>query len=304
METVLISGGRGLIGNLLSEKLKEKGYEVALLSRKKKTNPGFTIYTWDLNKNEIEQEAIKRCNYIIHLAGANISSKRWSKKRKQLIIDSRVKSAHLLFDKISASGNHLKAFISSSAIGYYGAITSDRIFTESDPPGHDFLAETCRLWEEAADKFKDIGIRTVKIRSGVALSTQGGALPKILAPVEIGLGSAIGNGKQYMPWIHIDDLCEIYIKALEDSKMEGAYNAVAPDDKTNKEFTLTLAHVLKEPFWFPNTPVFSLKLIFGEMADTITKGSRVSSKKVMAAGFKFKFPDLGNALVDLLEIEE
>ncbi len=303
METVLITGGSGLIGNLLSRKLKEKGYEVALLSRKKKVKPGFSIYSWDLKKNEIEQEAINRCNYIIHLAGANVSSRLWSKKRKQIIIDSRVKSVHLLFDKISASGNRLKAFISSSAVGFYGAVTTDKIFTESDPPGHDFLAETCRLWEEAADKFKAIGIRTVKIRSGVALSNKGGALPKILAPVEIGLGSAIGNGKQYMPWIHLDDLCEIYIKALEDSKMEGAYNAVAPDHKTNKEFTLTLARLVKEPFWFPNTPVFFLKLIFGEMANTIAKGSRVSSKKILETGFKFKFPDLENALRDLLEVE-
>ena len=303
METVLITGSNGLIGNHLSKKLKEKGYDVVLLSRKKKVKPGFTIYPWDLNKNEIEQEAISRSNYIIHLAGANISSKRWSKKRKQIIIDSRVKSAHLLFDKINASGKPLKAFISSSAVGYYGAVTTDKIFTESDPPGPDFLAQTCRLWEEAADKFKDIGIRTVKIRSGVALSNKGGALPKILAPIEIGLGSAIGDGKQYMPWIHLDDLCEIYIKALEDSKMEGAYNAVAPDHKTNKEFTLTLARILKEPFWFPNTPVFFLKLIFGEMANTIANGSRVSSKKIMEAGFKFKFPNLENALRDLLEVE-
>jgi uncharacterized protein len=299
MEIVLITGGSGLIGHQLSKKLKERGYEVAFLSRKKKLLPGITVYNWDLKKHEIEKEAIELSDHIIHLAGANVSSKRWSKKRKKIIVESRTKSAELLFERVKNTG-HLKTFISSSAIGFYGTLTSDKIFTEADPPGHDFLAETCRLWEEAADKFQDYGIRAVKIRSGIVLSNKGGALQKMLAPIEIGLGSAIGNGQQYMPWIHIDDLCEIYIKALEDSKMKGAYNAVAPDDKTNKEFNQAIARVLNEPFWFPNTPGFFLKLIFGKMANIITKGSRISPKKIMETGFHFKFPDLESALKDLL----
>jgi hypothetical protein len=302
METVLITGGSGLIGSRLAQKLKLKGYDVALIGRFKQSIPGFTTFTWDLDKGEIEQGALEKCDYIVHLAGANVSDKRWGKKRKQLIINSRVKPIKLLFEKTKSLDKHLRAFITSSAIGYYGSTTSDKIFTETDPPAHDFLAETCQLWEGAADNFKAIGIRTVKIRSGVALSPDGGVLTKMLAPVEIGLGSAIGDGKQYMPWVHIDDLCDIYIKAIENQKIEGAYNAVAPDHKTNEEFTRTMAHLLNEPFWFPNTPVFFMKLIFGEMASIMINGSRVSSEKMMATGFHFKFPELENALKDVLKI--
>jgi len=300
MDKVLITGGTGLVGKHLSEKLKEKDYSVVLLSRKKNVETEISTYSWDLDKEEIQTGALESVDYIIHLAGANIGEKRWTAKRKKQIIDSRIKSSGLIYDKIKHKEIKPKAFISASAIGYYGAITAEKVFYETDLPASDFLGETCRLWEQSADKFKNSDTRVVKIRTGVVLAEQGGALSKMIVPVKLGFGSAIGSGKQYMPWIHIDDLCNIYIKAIEDIQMSGAYNAVAPQHTTNVEFTRALASILKKPFWFPAIPAFMLKMIFGEMAEMLLRGSRVSSEKIIKAGYKFKFANLQAALTDLL----
>jgi uncharacterized protein (TIGR01777 family) len=302
METIIISGGTGLIGKHLCKKLKDKGYNVYILSRTIRQVTNVSTYFWDVDKKVIENEAIETADYIIHLAGANIGDKRWTEKRRQLIIESRVKSGQLIFEKIKENKNKLKAFISASAIGYYGTTTTDKIFSETDPPSDDFLGETCRQWEQSADNFEKLGIRTVKIRTGVVLTKQSGALTRMITPVKLGIGSALGNGRQFMPWIHIDDLCGIYIKAVGDTQMNGAYNAVSPDHKTNRVFTETLARVLKKPFWFPDIPAFILKLIFGKMSEILLYGSRVSSEKIIKAGYRFKFTNLENALVDLLKI--
>lgn len=301
MLTILISGGTGLVGNHLSVKLKEKGYRVAVLSRTSRKDIDIPAFAWDIEKKQIDKEAIETADCIIHLAGAAITEKRWTAKRKQLIIDSRVKSGQLIFDKVKENKNKLKVFISASAIGYYGAITSDKIFVETDPPANDFLGETCKLWERSADRFEEFGIRTVKIRTGVVLSKQGGALEKMITTVKMGIGSPLGSGKQYMPWIHIDDLCGIYIKAIEDSQMKGVYNAVAPDHKTNMDYVKILARKLKKPLWLPNVPSIAIKIIFGSMSEIILKGSRVSSEKIRASGYNFLFPDLENTLTDLVE---
>lgn len=300
MEKVLITGGSGIVGRHLSHKLQERGYSVAILSRAKMQTAGVMVYTWNLNNSEIEEKAINNVDYIIHLAGANIGDKRWTKARKQLIVDSRVKTAELIFKKVKEQNKGLKAFISASAIGYYGTITSDKIFKETDLPSDDFLGNTCKEWEDIVDRFKELKIRTVKIRTGVVLTEKKGALSKIITPVKMGIASAIGSGKQYLPWIHIDDLCEIYIKTIEDKQMNGAYNAVAPDHKTNKDFTKILASVLNKPFWFPKIPSSLMKLIFGEMSVLLLKGSRVSADKILEAGYKFQFPDLKSALTNLI----
>lgn len=300
MEKVLITGGSGIVGRHLSHKLQERGYSVAILSRAKMQTAGVMVYTWNLNNSEIEEKAINNVDYIIHLAGANIGEKRWTKARKQLIVDSRVKTAELIFKKVKEQNKGLKAFISASAIGYYGTITSDIIFKETDLPSDDFLGNTCKEWEDIVDRFKELKIRTVKIRTGVVLTEKKGALSKIITPVKMGIASAIGSGEQYLPWIHIDDLCEIYIKAIEDKQMNGAYNAVAPDYKTNKDFTKILASVLNKPFWFPKIPASLMKLIFGEMSVLLLKGSRVSADKILEAGYKFQFPDLKSALTNLI----
>jgi uncharacterized protein (TIGR01777 family) len=300
METVLITGASGLVGSCLSKKLIEKGYHVATLGRKSEKNPSLQNFSWNIEKKEIDENAFEKVDYIIHLAGANIGQGRWTVKRKKEILDSRIKSAQLLFQKITENKQQLKAFITASAIGYYGAVTTDKIFVETDHPSQDFLGETCRLWEESANRFESLGVRTVKIRTGVVLTYQGGALAKMITPVKIGLGASIGGGKQYMPWIHMDDLCNIYIKAIEDNNMHGAYNAVAPEHKTNREFSETLTKVLKKKVWLPNVPAIIVRIIFGKMAELVLNGSRVSSNKLIQEGFQFKFPTLNSALIQLM----
>ncbi|MBM3437462.1 MAG: TIGR01777 family protein, partial [Bacteroidetes bacterium] len=264
MVTILISGGTGEVGKALMPKLKAKGYDVAILSRTNHHDNDILTYYWDIDKNIIDKEAMERADYIIHLAGANIGEKKWTSERKQLIIDSRVKSGRLIFETAKNVNHKLKAFISASAIGYYGAITADHVFTEKDPPSNDFLGITCQKWEETADLFETLQIRTVKIRTGVVMTKQNGALAKMITPVKLYMGGAIGNGRQYLPWIHIDDLCGIYIKAIEDEEMKGAYNAVAPEHITNGDFTKTLARILNKPIWLPNVPAFIMKIIFGK----------------------------------------
>jgi len=300
MAKVLITGGTGLIGNHLRKDLLDKGYEVSILSRTKKNDNKIQTFLWDLDKNEIDQEAVNSVDYIIHLAGVNVSEARWTSKRKQLILDSRIKSGELILDNLHPKNNQLKAFITASGTGYYGAITSEKIFSEVDSAASDFLGQVCEKWEQVSDKFTEKGIRSVKIRTGVVLSKQGGALEKILIPVKLGIGSAIGSGKQYFPWIHMDDLCNIYIKAIEDTSMSGAYNAVSPEFSTNKQFTKTIAGYLKKPFWFPNIPSFVIRILFGEMSQILLTGSRISANKILNSGFTFQYPKLQDALKQLI----
>ncbi|MEE9361915.1 MAG: TIGR01777 family oxidoreductase [Cellulophaga sp.] len=297
---VLITGGTGLVGKWLCTRLAEKGYTVYLLSRTKEQNTPFKVFTWDWKQQEIEVEALENVAYIIHLAGANIADKRWTYKRKQLLINSRVETGKLILKTLKHLQIKSKAFITASAIGYYGTITSNKIFTENDLPAKDFLGTVCNHWEQIANGFNDLGIRVVKIRTGVVLTRQDGALSKMITPIKMGIGSALGNGKQYLPWIHIDDLCNIYIKAIEDTKMKGVYNAIAPDHKTNYVFTKTIASVLHKPFWFPNIPSFVLKLLFGELSQLLLTGSRVSSEKIISEGFCFKYSVLEKALENLV----
>jgi len=299
MEIILITGGTGLIGSHLCKKLKEKGYNVVLLSRKSKPGNSYSVYSWNPDKNEIENEAIKSADYIIHLAGAGIGDKRWTKKRRQHILDSRVRTTELIFNKVRESGKVPKAFIAASGIGYYGAITSDKIFSESDPPAGDFTGLVCSQWENSADRFQDNGIRTVKIRTGIVLAAEGGALKRMVFPVKMLIGSPLGTGRQYMPWIHIDDICNMYVKAIEDSKMTGSYNAVAPEHVSNREFMRTLSKVLRMPFFFPAIPSFVFRILFGKMSEIILRGSRVSAEKIISAGYIFEYPGLENALKNL-----
>lgn len=300
MAKVLITGGTGLIGKYLCERLHERGYEVSVLSRKPNDGAKFRSYYWDLDKNEIDAEAIQTADFIIHLAGVNIGERRWSTERKQLIVDSRIKSGELILNHLPKQNSRMQAFITASGVGYYGAITSGQIFSEDEPSGNDFLGQTCEKWEQIADRFSAMGIRTVKIRTAVVLAKQAGALSKMIVPIKMGIGSAIGSGKQYLPWIHIDDLCNMYIKAVEDPNMSGAYNAVSPDQVTNNQFTKIAAKVLKRPFWFPNIPSWVIQMVFGQMSVLLLTGSRVSAEKIIHSGFVFKFPKLEDALIDCL----
>ena len=304
MPRVLLTGGMGLIGQRLCRILEDRGYEVAILSRRRGNvlqgnGTATRVHYWNPDRQEIDEDLVNNCDFIIHLAGANIGGKRWTRRRKQQILESRVGPVDLIHRKLSLRDSRLKAFISSSAVGYYGARTTGDICRETDPPASDFLGETCRKWEQAADRFSGSGIRTVKIRTGVVLANNGGALKRMDWLFRLGLGSAIGSGMQYMPWIHIDDLCQIYILAMEQEGMHGAYNAVAPEQVTNRIFSKELAKALRKPFWFPRIPAIFMRLLFGEMSVILLTGSRVSSEKITEAGHVFLYPRLVDALREI-----
>lgn len=296
-EIVLITGASGAIARVLSKKL-ENQYSIRFLTRKKEAENEFE---WDLENQIVDENAFKNVSHIIHLAGANISEKRWTEDRKKELISSRVASAKLILNTLKKKNLKLRSFISASGINFYGTKTTDKIFTENDAPGNDFLSEVVVVWEKVADEFKEQNIseRVVKIRTAVVLSKNEGALEKMMTPIQFGIGSPLGSGKQYMPWIHIDDICSIYEFALKNPEVEGSYNASAPQHTTNENLTKLIAKVLKKPLFMPNVPTFILKLIFGELADALLEGSRASSEKIIKAGFEFQFPDLKMALEDL-----
>lgn len=297
MASILVTGGSGLIGKYLCNLLKSKGHKVSILSRNETSND--SDFYWDISNNFIDSKAITSAEYIIHLAGAGIADKRWTSARKKNLIDSRVHSTNLLFNKVKVLNPDLKAFISASGIGYYGAITSEKIYSETDNSGNDFLSEICVLWEKAALQFNSINIRTVVFRTGVVFSKEGGALEKIIKPIKFNVGAALGTGKQYMPWIAMEDLCYMYVSAIENSEFNGIYNAVAPDHVTNKELTKSIAKTLKKTLWLPNIPSFFLKIMLGELAVILLEGSRVSSEKIKSTGFKFKYNLLKRFLLEI-----
>lgn len=298
-EVVLITGAGGLVAKELAKKL-EKDYTIRFLTRKKKHENEFE---WDLSNGTIDENAFESISHIIHLAGANISEKRWTHERKKELISSRVDSANLILKTLQKKNIKLKSFITASGINYYGTKTTDKIFTEKDGPGNDFLSEVVILWERAADDFKEQNLaeRVVKIRTAVVLSEKDGALKKMLPTIKSGIGSPLGSGKQYMPWIHIKDICSIYEFVLKNSEIDGAYNAVSPQHITNEDLTKKMAEVLGKPLFMPNVPSFVLRLIFGELSDALLEGSRASSQKIQETGFHFEFPDLTITLKDLLK---
>ena len=291
MAKILVTGGTGLVGRRLTALLTEKNHEVRILSRNPKNENEFK---WDYSKGFLDDKAIENIDYIIHLAGAGIADKRWTKERKEVILNSRVATANLIFDKIKAQNIPLKGFISASGSNYYGAQTTAKVFKESDAVGTDFLGQVCLKWEAAANQFKDLNIPVTILRTGVVLSKTGGALEKMRTPIV----SPLGSGNQYMAWIHIDDLCNLYIKAIEESFV-GVYNAVSPEFHTSKTFSKALAKAIKRPFSPIAVPGFLLKLVFGELAIILLHGSRLSSDKIKEKGFIFKYKELALALKNL-----
>ena len=291
MAKILITGGTGLVGSRLTKLLKDKNHEVAILTRSADAE---NEYQWDLQKKTIDKKAFKNTDYIIHLAGAGIADERWTNERKKVIIDSRVESVNLLFETIKKENINLKGFISASGSGYYGAVTTDKIFTEKDKVGNDFLGEVCEKWENAAHQFESLEIPVTILRTGIVLSEKGGALDKMRLPVI----SPLGSGKQYMPWIHIDDLCEMYIQAIE-GNLTGVYNAVGPEHHTSTTFSKALAKSINRPYIGICVPSFMLKLLFGDMSKILLEGSRISSKKIEKNGYSFQFETLKKALNNL-----
>lgn len=297
MQHILITGGSGLIGNSITELLQEKGKEVAWLSRNPEKYSQKSFF-WDPDEGKLDPDALYWADAIIHLAGAGVADKRWTDRRKQEILDSRVNGSNLLFQELQKVRDKPKAFISSSAVGYYGFDTGDRLVFEGDPPGRDFLAEVVRKWEAATEKIQELKIRTVLLRVGIVLAKDGGALAELLKPP---VAAPLGSGNQYMSWIHLKDIARMFVHALENQGISGLYNAVGPVPVTNSVLTRKAARLSGKPFLNIGVPAFGIKLALGEMAQMVLGGNRVSSEKMEGTGFEFTYGDLHQALTDLFQ---
>lgn len=299
MKQVLITGGTGLVGRKLTKHLQEAGYKVAFLSRNAEARyKDVRVYQWNVKEGTIEEGALLTSDYIIHLAGAGVMDERWNDNRKQVILDSRVKSGELILNELKRLNHLPQAYISASGIGYYGDC-GDEWVDENSSLGDTFLAEVCRQWEQPTQAIHDIGIRTAILRVGLVLSARGGALSELEKPLKFGLGAYLGNGQQWYSWIHIDDLCEMFVKALGDDKMQGAYNAVAPNPARNKQVVKKVGEAMDQWILMAPTPAFVLKLMLGEMSAVVLESTRVKSDKIEEAGFRFKYPELLPALKHL-----
>jgi uncharacterized protein len=304
MATVLITGGTGLIGTALTKALVQKGHEITILSRSKKpsSQKNISYAVWDIDNQTIDEEAIKKADYIVHLAGANVGEKRWTRNRKKEIVDSRVNSGKLLVKALNKIPNKVKAVISSSAMGYYGPDAdkpNSKPFVETGPPHNDFLATTVVQWEAAIEPVRNSGKRLVLFRTGIVLSNEGGAYKEFKKPLQFGLASILGSGKQMVSWIHIDDLVRLYIEAIENEKYNGVYNAVTPNPVSNKELIKEIAKQTKRFYITAKVPSFVLKTVLGEMSIEVLKSTTVNSEKVQKAGFHFLYPTINDAVTSL-----
>lgn len=303
MATITITGGTGLIGAALSKKLIEKGHHVVVLTRHARPAKGKMSYkVWDVVNGRIDASAITEADYLVHLAGASVADGRWTAKRKQVIVDSRVKSGELLQKALNTHPNKVRAVISASAIGYYGfdpVVPNPRPFVEEDKADDDFLGTTCQLWEAAIAPVTALGKRLVVLRTGVVLSNDGGAYAAFKKPLQLGAATILGSGKQVISWIHMDDIVRLYTAAIENNNWQGVYNAVAPHPVSNKELILQMAKAkggLTVPF---HVPSFALKIALGEMSVEVLKSATVSAQKAEATGFQFLHPTIGNAVAAL-----
>ena len=295
---ILITGGSGLISRLVTEELLNRGYSVSHLSRRPGNNPKVKTWLWDVYKGHIDEHCLEGVGTILHLAGENIAGKRWTNKRKKEIIDSRSKSIELVYQLIKRKPNQVNTIISASAIGYYSN-RGDDLLTEDSLPSNDFMAQCCKEWEDAVDRGKKLGLRILKFRTGIVLNKDEGALLEMSKPIKLGLGAPLGSGRQWMPWIHWQDVVEMYLYAIEKINLSGVYNMVAPNPATNKQFTRALAKELHRPVWPIKIPAFVLRLLMGEMSTIVLASTRVSAEKVEKDGFSFKYSELVAALSEI-----
>jgi len=299
MKTILIAGGTGLVGQLLSKKLKAGGHDIRLLSRFRPTNPTFPTFLWNIDKGVADANAFKEVDIVINLAGSGVADKLWTKSRKKEITESRVKSNQLL---AYCFKNYHKPslYLSAGAIGFYGN-RGEEILTEEKKAGQDFLSESCQLWENSVFETGDSSFRLVIFRIGIVLSTKGGALQKMLLPWKMGIAASFNPGDQWYSWIHEEDLVRLFQFGIQEEQMQGIFNAVAPNPVKMIDF----ARALKKQSKLPWRMVFSIpkKLLttaMGEMSTVLTNSSRVSSDKITELGFQFKYPNLGEALKNLI----
>ena len=304
MHTILITGGTGLVGKALSAHLVSKGHQVIILTRtlpKEKKDGPIQFALWNVKKQTIDLQALQSADYIVHLAGAGVVDKKWTDEYKKEILTSRTESSALLVNSLKTNSHKVKAIVSASAIGWYGEDKQAGFaFTEDDPADAGFLGETCRLWEDSIEPVTQLGIRVCKIRTGIVLSNDGGALAEFKKPIALGVAGILGNGKQIVSWIHITDLCRIFEHAIVKDDLHGAYNAVAPAPVSNKELTMQLAQLMKGSFFIPmHVPGFVLKLMLGTRSVEVLKSTTVSCKKIQQSGFTFLYPGIKPALQEL-----
>lgn len=297
---VLITGGTGLLGTLLSELLAEKGYLVRHLSRRPDSTARFPRFAWDIPAGTIDQEAFNGVSAIIHLAGAGIADKRWTTARKKELIQSRVASTALLSQAIARMESKPDVVVACSAIGYYGSSQTATFTENSQPATEGFMEEVCAAWEQASDAIRQQGIRTPLIRVGIVLSRKGGALPELMKTYPVGVGSYFGKGQQQYSWIHIKDICRLFIEAMENSSYKMIYNGVAPNPCTLKKLANGMARAWPSPVVVLPAPEFALKVLLGEMAAIVLNSTRVLPEATMSNGFTFEFPSLKEAMEDLM----
>jgi uncharacterized protein (TIGR01777 family) len=305
MDTVIITGGTGLIGTALSKYLVSRGFQVIILSRKPKahssSSPGISFAAWNVDEQSANEEAFRKAKYLIHLAGAGVADKPWTDKRKNEIVESRTRSSALLVKALNRIPNEIVSVVSASATGWYKQNVSHQS-VETDPPDPGFLGETCRVWENSIQPVTELGKRLVILRTGIVLSNEGGAFPEFAKPIRYGIAGILGNGKQVISWIHIEDICRIYMEAMLNPSWAGIYNAVAPNPVNNRTFTLELAKKMKGSFFIPiPVPNFILRLKLGDRSEEILKSNNISANKLKQKGFQFIYPTIDAAFRDLIQ---
>jgi uncharacterized protein (TIGR01777 family) len=306
MKTILITGGTGLVGKALTDLILSKGYKVVILSRSPQqqiiTSPDISYAFWNVEKKIIDIEALQQADHIIHLAGAGVMDKKWTDSYKKEIVNSRVSSSELLVETLRNHPNKIKSIISSSAIGWYGPdIHNDHSFKEEELAANDFLGKTCKQWEESISSAEKLGIRVCKLRTGIVLSNEGGALPEFKKTLKWGVAGILGSGRQMVSWIHITDLCQMFLYAIENHKINGSYNAVSPHPINNKTLIYKLGHYIKNDKFIPiYVPSFLLKIMMGQRSIEVLKSTRVDAEKIINSGFEFKFPNIDVALKNLI----
>ena len=298
MATIVITGGTGLIGSHITGHLLKNGHRVFHLGRTKRNVPDVQSFTWDLKNKLIDPGFLEQTDHIIHLAGAGIADKLWTINRKNEIINSRLETANLIFEYLSKNKNKVQSFISASAIGIYGD-KGNNLLTEDSKPVHDFLATTCKLWEKAATRFEELNKRVVKLRIGIVLDKNGGALPQLAQPKNFFIRPILGNGNQIYSWVHIEDVAKAFVFAIENEKMNGAYNVTAPLPVDYNTFSKAIAKAIHKPTLPVPVPKFALNILLGEMATTVISSANVSSDKIRKAGFSFLFETVGDALKNI-----
>lgn len=300
MEKILITGASGLLGTRLTEIILTKGYGVVHLGRGHKNNgtAGVQHFTWDIDKGYIDPKALEGVTAIVHLAGAGVADKRWTNDRKREIVESRVKSAELIYNTLKKGKHTVKTFVSASAVGYYGDCGSE-VVKEGHLSGDGFLADVCRQWEEGAINIGKLGLREVRCRIGIVLAKNGGALPELVKTIPLGVAPYFAKSNLYYPWVHIDDVCGIMLHAIETDTVNGACNTTAPKPLLIKELMHNILTARKSNALLVPAPPLAIKLALGEMSEMVLSSQRCSDDKILETGYRFKYPTALKALKDI-----